>query len=252
MNRFFASCAASLCGEGLFALPLQAQGSAVQSRTHRWVRGILGALVCALTANNVAAATIFESGTLGPTGIARNDVTSGSNVNASVFVGVRFYLDQPVITTQIGGHFVKNTDANQSFFGAIVALTDQNDFPDSGNLSTSDVIGTSFLAFPEPSNEVLGTLERLLNPGWYALVFGSGLFGASGSGVGLNNGADLADPVYIGWQPGSGWFNLSNLSDVIEFNNFHFLIIGSAVPEPSTFALGLTTLVIAALAMRRR
>jgi hypothetical protein len=118
---------------------------------------------------------LFESGTLGPTGIPRSEIAGGSNVSPVVFVGARFHLDQPVITTQIGGHFVKNIGANESFFGAIVALANENDFPDSGNLSTPDVVGTSLLSFPEPSDEVFGTLAKPLTPGWYALVFGSGM-----------------------------------------------------------------------------
>jgi len=80
-------------------------------------------------ANNLKAATIFESGTLGLTGIPRSEIAGGSNVSPVVFDGVRFHLDQPVITTQSGGHFVKNTGSNDSFFGAIIALANENDFP---------------------------------------------------------------------------------------------------------------------------
>ncbi len=209
-------------------------------RIARWFSMLLVAL--AIVPHSALAATIFESGTLGPTGIPRSEITGGSNVSSGVFVGVRFHLDQPVVTTEIGGHFVKNTGTGESFFGTIVALADENDFPDSGDLSTPDVVGATLLAFPEPSNEVFGTLAKPLPPGWYALVFGSGLFGASGSGAALNNGMDIDDPVYIGYQPGAvnGWGNLINPI----FRNFRFVVEGSVVPEPSTLLLVLAGLAV--------
>jgi hypothetical protein len=116
---------------------------------NKYLRTLLVA-VSALTATGQATADIlFESGTLGPTGIPRTEVSGGSNISPAVFVGVRFHLDQPVLTSHVGGHFVRNTGANESFFGAIVALTNDNDFPDSGTLSTPDMIGSALLSFPE-------------------------------------------------------------------------------------------------------
>lgn len=198
----------------------------------------------------VMADILFESGSLGPTGIPRSEVTGGSNVNPFVFVGVRFHLDQPVLTTQIGGHFVKNAGANESFFGAIIELTDEYDFPDSGNLSTPDVVGITLLEFPEPSDEVFGDLTKPLSPGWYALVFGSGLFGASGSGGALSNGMDIGNPTYIAWQPGAvnGWGNLINPI----FRNFRFVVQGRVVPEPTTLALLFVVTTATAASPRRQ
>jgi hypothetical protein len=180
------------------------------------------------------AATIFESGTLGPTGISREDIASigGSNVSASVFVGVRFFVDQPAIATGVGGHFIKNTGADESFFGAIVAIDDQHDFPDSGDLSTPDVVDSVLLRFPEFSNEVSEPLTTRLMPGWYALVFGSGLFGATGKGVALSNNPDFGTPTYIAYQPGAGWFKLGGF-----FSDFRFTVDGQVVPEPATIAI---------------
>jgi hypothetical protein len=61
------------------------------------------ALVVALApiadfASALAADILFESGTLGPTGIPRIEIANGSNVSPVVFVGVRIYLNQPVST----------------------------------------------------------------------------------------------------------------------------------------------------------
>ncbi len=192
---------------------------------------ILAVAITALAkATGASAATIFESGTLGPTGIPQGSVAA-TNITRNVFVGVRFQLTQPALTTKIGGHFVDHL--NGTFFGAIVDLEDGTDFPDSGDLSTPDVLGTAKLTFPVPSAEVVGDLSLSLAPGWYALVFGSGLFGTLGDGAAPRNGSDINDPAYIGFQPGSafGWVNITTFTD------HRFVLKGRIVPEASSFAL---------------
>jgi hypothetical protein len=191
---------------------------------------LLAALLALSGANHANAATIFESGTLGPTGLAQGSVAA-SNITPNVFAGVRFQITQTVLTTQVGGHFVDRN--NGTFFGAIVVLDNGNDFPDSGDLSTSDILGSTELIFPVPSDEVFGDLNLSLDPGWYALVFGSGLFGTLGDGAAPLNNPDIGSPEYIAFQPGSGWVNLTNPI----FRNFRFVLEGTVVPEPSTFAL---------------
>jgi hypothetical protein len=193
------------------------------------------AIVYAMSGNNANAATIFESGTLGQTGIAwsdlENQTVQGTNVNSAVFIGVRFELSQPVVTTQVGGHFASGSPG--AFFGAIVKLDDANDFPDSTNLSTPDVLGKTTLTFPNPSTEVFGNLNLSLNPGWYALVFGSGLFGTTGLGGTVENGVDIGTPTYLSWQFGnSGWSVPINPI----FRNYRFVVQGALVPEPSAIA----------------
>lgn len=195
-------------------------------------------LVVVLVLNGVCnAATLFESGTLGPTGIPWSDLSSGAVpgtfVSDTVFTGVRFQLNQPVVTTHIGGHFAAPDSG--TFFGAIVELNDENDFPNSENLSTTDVLGIAVLTFPVPSDEVYGNLSLSLDPGWYAIVFGSGLFGATGSGGAPQNNTDIGNPTYIGRQPGSGWLSMSDLSTI--FVDYRFVILGSIVPEPTSAAL---------------
>src|SRR5262245_59463294 len=78
-----------------------------------------------------SAETIFESGTLGPTGFTwadlENQTPQGTNVNSAVFTGVRFQLANPVLTTQVGGHFVQRF-AGSTFFGALVKLDGPDDF----------------------------------------------------------------------------------------------------------------------------
>lgn len=190
---------------------------------------------------NAQAAILYESGTLGSTGIPRGTVPA-ANVSSVVFNGVRFQLAKPVITSQVGGHFVGSLGTSDTFFGAVVRLDNQNDFPNSGDLTTADVLGKVVLPFPAPSAEVFGNLTLPLDAGWYALVFGSGLFGASGDGAMPLNNPDIGAPAYIGFQPGAG-FGWGNLINPI-FRNYRFVVSGTVVPEPSltVLILGLATL----------
>ena len=191
-------------------------------------------IVFATTA--VPAGPIFESGSLGSTGARFIDLVSGgvpgTNVNNTVYTGVRFYLDRPVVTSQIGGHFVENSGG--TFFGAVVTLDNESDFPDSFDFTTSDFIGSTLLTFPNPSDVVFGELTLSLAPGWYALVFGGGLFDATGTGASVSNGTDIGNPTYIAGQPISGvdWFDISSL-----LPNHRFIIQGQVVPEPTSFIL---------------
>ena len=146
---------------------------------------------------------------------------------------MRFQLDQPVITEQIGGHFVSGSSG--TFFGAIVELEDGNDTPDSFDFSTSDFLGATILTFPVPSDEVFGNLTLSLNPGWFALVFGSGLFGTNGDGGAVRNGTDIGTPSYIVAQPFSGvsvWVDSTS-----DLPNHRFVVNGQIVPEAATIAL---------------
>jgi hypothetical protein len=196
--------------------------------------GIVFALV--LTAIDVRGEVLFESGTLGPTGVPWSQLTSGdvpgSVISPTVFTGVRFRLDESAITTQMGGHF--GSPANGTFFAAVVALNSGSDFPDSGDLTSSDVLGETLLTFPGPSAEVFSEIHLSLDPGWYALVFGSGLFGASGSGGALANNPDIGNPSYIAFQPLSGipWLDLGTF-----ITDLRFVVKGRIIPEPSISAL---------------
>jgi hypothetical protein len=204
---------------------------------NRNVRASLTVLLLAFAPAYAAHADIlFESGTLGTTGATWTDIVSGavpdSVISSTVFTGVRFRLDQPVITTQVGGHFASPDFG--TFFGAIVALNSQSDFPDSGDLTSSDVLGETLLSFPGTSAEVFGELVLPLDAGWYALVFGSGLFGSSGNGGALANNPDIGNPSYIAFQPLSGipWIDLGTF-----ITDLRFVVEGKVVPEPSSCGL---------------
>jgi hypothetical protein len=193
---------------------------------------------------HLSAAILYESGTLGPTGVSWPDLANGTipgiNIAKDVFNGVRFELTMPVVTSEIGGHFAAQSSG--TFFGAIVQLAGENDFPDSSDLTTPDVLGSAVLSFPRSSAEVFGELSLSLDPGWYALVFGSGLFGAIGGGGAVGNNPDIGHPTYVGYQPGGDWFSLIDLAVI--FRDYRFVVIGDVVPEPSTAILVLVPLAL--------
>ncbi len=195
------------------------------------------------------AATIYESGILGQTGITESQLNSGevagTNVNEFIFVGVRFELVEQFLTTAIGGHFASSPGGG-SYFGAIVALDGPEDLPDSSNLSTPDVIGTTTMLFPHPSADVMSSLSIRLEPGWYALVFGSGLFGAQGAGASVRNNADIGSPDYIGRGTAGIW----DAVPILAASGQRFVVEGFVIPEPNTLSLA-SLLIFAGSACQR-
>ena len=100
-----------------------------------------------------------------------------------------------------------NLGGTGQVFAAIVALSGPDDFPDSSDLSTPDVVGHALLNLPGPATTVVrGTLTTELSAGWYALIFGSGRFGAEGDGFvawGGSGNLELlsVDPSHTGSAP---------------------------------------------------
>lgn len=186
---------------------------------------------------------LFESATLGVTGITEQQRIAeripGTNLNAFGFSGVRFGLTQPSVTTRVGGHFTASDGGGGTFFGAIVSLESPDDLPDSSDLSTPDVLGSTLLEFPQSSADVYGELSLELQPGWYGVVFGSGLFDASGGGATINNNLDINTPDFIGRGTAGLWGQVPSLAA----SGQRFAVLGSPIPEPSTL-LSLTLMLI--------
>ncbi len=187
------------------------------------------------------AAFIYESATLGATG----STNGGTSVNSSQFLGGRFQVTSTVTTTAIGGHF----RGSGTFFGAIVELTSLTDFPDSLTLNSSDVLGSSVFNVFDPSQEVSVNLSVTLDSGFYAVIFGSGLFGASGNGNIIANGTQIGDPNFF-FRNGTSSFSQGG------FSNARFFVTGeegeAAVPEPASYFLLLVALIGGSLVSVRR
>jgi len=180
---------------------------------------------------------IFEWGTPGPTA-----QTHGYPIGDFSFNGLRFFLPVAVTTETIGGHFGGRGD----LFGAIVSLSGPSDFPDSADLSTADVRGTGrvVLSSGEPvASQVFSALLRVgLTPGWYGLVFGSGLFGATGEGLFTLDNFPRTPQQFFGsggvTRPQHPWDN-----GILTQNHLYAYIDGqlaserAPVPEPASLLL---------------
>jgi hypothetical protein len=128
---------------------------------------------------------LLESAALGATGSY-----SGSSVATSQFVGWRFQIDTPLAVEQVGGHLLGSAEGG--IFAALVSLDTIDAIPHGLPFTDYEVIATTVFQPPLPSEEVAVPLTAELRPGSYALVFGTGYFGASGEGA-LPNFDDQPD-----------------------------------------------------------
>jgi hypothetical protein len=118
----------------------------------------------------------------------------------------RFQITQPTNQATVGGYFGNSTGASRTIFAAIVALSDSADNPDSLNLTTPDLLATTLIPLgtaTQTYESPLGPLGLNLAPGWYALQFGTGAFGASSAtslfDLGLPSHSVDLDPSQLDW-----------------------------------------------------
>lgn len=194
------------------------------------------ALVLALAWNDANAATLYQS-------VAYSPTPSGAVISDAQYSGIRFFLDGPVDTQGFGGTF-SATASTSPVFGALIALDSPTDFPDSMDLSSADVLGHGLLMPPSsgPAVDVTIPLATRLEGGWYAILFGSGQFGASGYAAwnyqftaGEAPEADLY--FFIGPDDVTGIFTWQNLDRLASANEeplaARAFLVGAAVPLPA-------------------
>jgi len=148
------------------------------------------ACVLGLVASPAAAQTpvLLESATLGATGL-----DWGTSITEAQFVGWRFEISTPLEVEEIGGHLLGfPAVGNGQIFGALIRLASIDVFPAGDPFTPEETVASVVFQPPFPSAEVLVPLSVALEPGAYALVFGSDLFGATGNG-GIPNSPDQAD-----------------------------------------------------------
>jgi hypothetical protein len=102
-----------------------------------------------------------------------------------------------------------------------------------------EVLGTTLLPIPAASSaEVLVPLPLSLQPGNYLLVFGSGMYGATGEGSLTTINPALAPPIFTTYSDNpfnKGWAD-AELTEMGNPNLTLRLVI-EAIPEPSSAAL---------------
>lgn len=181
--------------------------------------------VCLFTIALVTSAqggVIYESATLGPlTG-------SGTTLYGDQYLGARFSLAEPIQVQAVGGHMY-GIDGG-SLFGAIVSLSSPSALP-SGNPFDMTTIATVTFTLPVYQDaDVAIPLEVELQPGNYALIFGSGQFGSHGVGGMPTDNTDIP-----GQASYFGWYN--NRWNDDGFSRTRFVVYGELVPEPSAVTL---------------
>lgn len=144
----------------------------------QWVAFVGLAAVSTVAAQPVT----FQRATLGTTG-----QTSGGGISVSenFYTGWRFQVSGgPVTTTRLGGHFFPG---GGTAFGAIVALTGPDDSPDSFDLTSADVLGTTLVTMSTAgcSCDLGAPISLTLPDGWYLVIFGTARFGATTGGQSL-------------------------------------------------------------------
>ena len=163
--------------------------------------GIGCAAVLAMIAATAQGGLLYESAISGPTG-----QTSGGGVitDDRFFSGQTFFVDQAWDVTAVGAHL---RGGSGSVFAALATVDSKFDTPSPTDLSGTDVLTTTLVQLSlTGSDNVSGPVDLRLEPGWYALVFGSGKFGATssfGSGL-LSNNTPIGSPYTFAMRQSDG------------------------------------------------
>jgi PEP-CTERM motif len=187
-----------------------------------WLGPGLMATMLALLPGTARAGLILETASLGP-----STPTEGYAINATSFLGARFHVASAVAVDHIGGHFVFQPGGlgaipqgqGGSLFGAIIQLSGPTALPADAPFAFTPLASALFSA-PTPSAQVLVPLAVNLQPGDYAVVFGSGRFGATGLGGTPADDTPIGQPSYF-FGDGTTWHDGG-------FGNVRFVV--SATP----------------------
>jgi len=202
------------------------------------------ALVCTDLAQ---ADIIYESATLGQVGLTGGiAVAAGYDdyIDTDCYAGARFHIDYEAQVTAIGGHFLHGYGNTGSLFGAILPLSGPGMMPSIPPFDFSNVIASTVFVPDRPSSDYRTPLAVTLQPGDYALIFGSNALGAAdgimaimADGQQRLEGGDL-----ILAETGGGWFAEQTGLPA------RFVVEGTVnVPEPASaamMAIGALTLIL--------
>lgn len=168
--------------------------------------------------------------------------TGGLIINDEQFIGTRFSLSEATLVTEVGGNLQVGPDVG-SFFAAFVALSGPSSLPGFDYLDlASNAIDFALIDLFDAttgSEDRSAFLNLTLGAGDYAVVFGTGLFGAASSRRSVFNRvvtptADL-DSIFANTN-NPDWRSLPSTSSPIRV----FLrgeSVVTAVPAPGTLGL---------------
>ncbi len=196
------------------------------------------AALLALAAAPVLADPLYQSATF------TGDDTGEYILSENNIMGGVFTLDHATHITDIGAQF--GGFPGGEIFGAIVRVDPATGLPvgSSDDLAHS-ALGHALFAVTGGTHDQSVNLPLTLGAGTYAVVFGSGQFGADGfAGLGdLND--PVGDPSLIRSFFGPDW---SQFDD----NGVRVFVNGAAVPEPASWALMLAGFGAVGMGLRAR
>jgi hypothetical protein len=182
----------------------------------------VGLLVILVVGRPVQADLIHASAYLGNTGVT--SPSSQSWLSDNSYLGSRFSVASVTEIESVGGHI---RGLSGEIFAAIVSLQGPIALPSGSPFDDTTVASTVFTA-PTPSDDILVPLPVTLQPGDYALIFGSGQFGAEGSGGMPTNNVDFPGRAsYFKW-PG----NYNQYWSFYNGGGLRFVVMGTAEPAP--------------------
>ena len=151
-----------------------------------WVGGLI-----LVSPRSSSGEIIFESAPFTET-----DCSCGATANDTFSFAANFQITETVETGSIGGRFRDFADGDP-VFGAIVRIDGESDRITPADFEGQALLGATLVDLPAFTQEVSANLRVTLTPGWYALVFGAGRFGATGAaGVVGNETKEGASVVY--------------------------------------------------------
>jgi hypothetical protein len=203
-------------------------------------------LLIGVTPLTATALPIYESATAASPGLRGDSPEERMNVTQLQSLGVKFYChvcedgSKPVTTGSIGGYLAELTEYTKSeIIGAIVKLEDESDFPDSFDLTTSDVLGKTQIHISDLPGDFAGDLSVTLAGGWYALVFAATGIRDENAAIMPGVNGEIGDPLYFFGEP-TGTANGFRYLDGGGLNAIRMFVDSdpaAPVPEPSTLLL---------------
>ncbi|THD57912.1 PEPxxWA-CTERM sorting domain-containing protein [Phenylobacterium sp.] len=191
-----------------------------------WRAVALGLGILAAAAAGAAnAGVIYQSAT--NSGADSGDYILSSNN----LIGAEFSVTSSTVVTAIGAQFGNPFDPDPgTIFGAIVPVASLSDFPagssaDLASISLADVVFSA----PNPGDLMVALSAPVtLAAGSYAVIFGSGQFGATGFAALGDENNPVGSPVTIQSAFSPGWASLGDPG---------VRIVVDGVPEPASWGL---------------
>lgn len=197
----------------------------------------IGLFTAALSTSAAAAGIVYQSASY--TGVDDGEYI----LTADDSIGAAFTVTRTTTVTGIGAQF--GGFPSGTIFGAIVPLASLSAFPagastDLAAISVADVV----FSVPQGTVDLVEPVSASLAPGSYAVIFGSGQFGATGfAGLGDENNP-VGSPTLIRSFFSDGWDTFSDTGVR--------LVVQGTVPEPSAWAMMLAGFAGVGCMVRRR